>query len=183
MPEYIDDSNGPDLVGRRIVWRMGQIAWNIVVTGRRESVSEAFHHTQLNAEQQETVRNEIIGLIKRKISDFPTQRTAIRDFSVLLVSGVPRVKVRPGDTFPKIPFPEFSEPESELKAVSDVTPDVVRALRKRLKLTQVQFGEIFGMTSKKVSAWEHGKAEPTEEQKQKIQSLLKENNEQERETC
>ena len=62
------------------------------------------------------------------------------------------------------------------------TPDVVRALRKRLKLTQVQFGEIFGMTSKKVSAWEHGKAEPTEEQKQKIQSLLKENNEQERET-
>ena len=122
-------------------------------------------------------------MIKRKISDFPTQRTAIRDFSVLLVSGVPRVKVRPGDTFPKIPFPEFSEPESEPKAVSDVTPDVVRALRKRLKLTQVQFGEIFGMTSKKVSAWEHGKAEPTEEQKQKIQSLLKENNEQERETC
>ena len=50
------------------------------------------------------------------------------------------------------------------------------------KLTQVQFGEIFGMTSKKVSAWEHGKAEPTEEQKQKIQSLLKESNEQERET-
>lgn len=183
MPEYIDDSNGPDLVGRRIVWRMGQIAWNIVVTGHRESVSEAFQHTQLNAEQQETVRNEIIGLIKRKISDFPTQRTAIRDFSVLLVSGVPRVKVRPGDTFPKIPFPEFSELESKPKAVSDVTPDVVRALRKRLKLTQVQFGEIFGMTSKKVSAWEHGKAEPTEEQKQKIQSLLKENNEQERETC
>ena len=206
MPEYIDDSNGPDLVGRRIVWRMGQIAWNIVVTGRRESVSEAFQHTQLNAEQQETVRNEIIGLIKRKISDFPTQRTAIRDFSVLLVSGVPRVKVRPGDTFPKIPFPEFSEPESEPEAVSDITPDVVRALRKSLKLTQIQFGEIFGitskkvsawehgkaepteeqifgMTSKKVSAWEHGKAEPTEEQKQKIQSLLKENNEQERETC
>ena len=183
MPEYIDDSNGPDLVGRRIVWRMGQIAWNIVVAGRRESISEAFQRTQLDVKQQKTVRNEIIGLIKRKISDFPTQRTAIRDFSVLLVSGVPRVKVRPGDTFPKIPFPEFSEPESEPKAVSDVTPDVVRALRKRLKLTQVQFGEIFGMTSKKVSAWEHGKAEPTEEQKQKIQSLLKENNEQERETC
>ena len=182
MPEYIDDSNGPDLVGRRIVWRMGQIAWNIVVTGRRESVSEAFQHTQLNAEQQETVRNEIIGLIKRKISDFPTQRTAIRDFSVLLVGGVPRVKVRPGDTFPKIPFPEFYAPQSEPEAVSDITPDVVRALRKSLKLTQIQFGEIFGITSKKVSAWEHGKAEPTEEQKQKIQSLLKENNEQERET-
>ena len=70
MPEYIDDSNGPDLVGRRIVWRMGQIAWNIVVTGRRESVSEAFQHTQLNAEQQETVRNEIIGLIKLNLRQF-----------------------------------------------------------------------------------------------------------------
>ena len=89
---------------------------------------------------------------------------------------------RPGDTFPKIPFPEFYAPQSEPEAVSDITPDVVRALRKSLKLTQIQFGEIFGITSKKVSAWEHGKAEPTEEQKQKIQSLLKENNEQERET-
>ncbi len=182
MPEYIDDSNGPDLVGRRIVWRMGQIAWNIVVTGHRESVSDAFQHTQLNAEQQETVQNEIIGLVKRKCAEFPNLRTAIRDFSVLLVCGVPRVKVRPGDTFPKIPFPEFYAPQSEPEAVSDITPDVVRALRKSLKLTQIQFGEIFGITSKKVSAWEHGKAEPTEEQKQKIQSLLKENNEQERET-
>lgn len=176
MPEYIDDSNGPDLVGRRIVWRMGQIAWNIVVTGRRESVSEAFQHTQLNAEQQETVRNEIIGLIKRKISDFPTQRTAIRDFSVLLVGGVPHIKARPGDTFPEIPFPEFGEPESEPETGSDVTPDIVRTLRKRMKLTQIQFGEIFGISSKKVSAWEHDKAAPSEEQKQKIQSLLKENN-------
>ncbi len=172
MPEYIDDSNGPDLVGRRIVWRMGQIAWNIVVTGRRESVSEAFQHTQLDAEQQETVRDEIIGLAKRKYAEFPNLRTAIRDFSVLLVGGVPHIKARPGDTFPEIPFPEFGEPETG----SDITPDVVHTLRKRMKLTQIQFGEIFGISSKKVSAWEHGRAEPSEEQKQKIQSLLKENN-------
>ena len=84
MPEYIDDSNGPDLVGRRIVWRMGQIAWNIVVTGRRESISEAFQRTQLDVEQQKTVQNEIIGLAKRKYAEFPNLRTAIRDFSVLL---------------------------------------------------------------------------------------------------
>ena len=81
MPEYIDDSNGPDLVGRRIVWRMGQIAWNIVVTGRRESVSEAFQHTQLNAEQQETVRNEIIGLIKRK---FQTSQLSVQPSGIFL---------------------------------------------------------------------------------------------------
>ena len=113
---------------------------------------------------------------KRKYAEFPNLRTAIRDFSVLLVGGVPHIKARPGDTFPEIPFPEFGEPESEPETGSDVTPDIVRTLRKRMKLTQIQFGEIFGMTSKKVSAWEHGKAEPTEEQKQKIQSLLKENN-------
>ena len=92
MPEYIDDSNGPDLVGRRIVWRMGQIAWNIVVTGRRESISEAFQRTQLDVEQQKTVQNEIIGLAKRKYAEFPNLRTAIRDFSVLLVGGVPHIK-------------------------------------------------------------------------------------------
>ena len=176
MPEYIDDSNGPDLVGRRIVWRMGQIAWNIVVTGRRESISEAFQRTQLDVEQQKTVQNEIIGLAKRKYAEFPNLRTAIRDFSVLLVGGVPHIKARPGDTFPEIPFPEFGEPESEPETGSDVTPDIVRTLRKRMKLTQIQFGEIFGISSKKVSAWEHDKAAPSEEQKQKIQSLLKENN-------
>ena len=77
---------------------------------------------------------------------------------------------------PEIPFPEFGEPESEPETGSDVTPDVVRTLRKRMKLTQIQFGEIFGISSKKVSAWEHDKAAPSEEQKQKIQSLLKENN-------
>lgn len=176
MPEYIDDSNGPDLVGRRIVWRMGQIAWNIVVTGRRESISEAFQRTQLDVEQQKTVQNEIIGLAKRKYAEFPNLRTAIRDFSVLLVGGVPHIKARPGDTFPEIPFPEFGEPESEPETSSDVTPDIVRTLRKRMKLTQIQFGEIFGISSKKVSAWEHDKAAPSEEQKQKIQSLLKENN-------
>ena len=176
MPEYIDDPNGPDLVGRRIVWRMGQIAWNIVVTGRRESISEAFQRTQLDVEQQKTVQNEIIGLAKRKYAEFPNLCTAIRDFSVLLVGGVPHIKARPGDTFPEIPFPEFGEPESEPETGSDVTPDVVRTLRKRMKLTQIQFGEIFGISSKKVSAWEHDKAKPSEEQKKKIQSLLKENN-------
>ena len=30
LPEYIDDSNGLDLIGRRIVYQMGMIAWNIV---------------------------------------------------------------------------------------------------------------------------------------------------------
>ena len=36
LPEYVDDSRGIDLVGRNILWRMGMVAWNIAVTGRRE---------------------------------------------------------------------------------------------------------------------------------------------------
>ena len=34
LPEYVDDSKGPDLVGRNIIWRMGMVAWNLAVTGR-----------------------------------------------------------------------------------------------------------------------------------------------------
>lgn len=36
LPEYVDDSNGVDLVGRGILWQIGMIAWNIAVTGRKE---------------------------------------------------------------------------------------------------------------------------------------------------
>lgn len=175
LPEYIDDSNGPDLVGRRIVWRMGQIAWNIAVTGRGE-LAEVFHHTQLDAGQQETVQNEITGLVRRKNAEFPNQRTAIQAFSILLSGGIPRVKVRPGDMFPPLPLSVFDERRNEPEPPLAVTSDVILSLRKRLKLTQIQFGGIFGISSKKVSAWEHGKAEPSEEQKRKIQSLLKETN-------
>ena len=123
MPEYIDDSNGPDLVGRRIVWRMGQIAWNIVVTGRRESISEAFQRTQLDVEQQKTVQNEIIGLAKRKYAEFPNLRTAIRDFSVLLVGGVPHIKVFPTSKhvraihFRKYRFPSLASLKASLRRV------------------------------------------------------------------
>ena len=178
MPEYIDDSNGPDLIGRRIVWRLGQIAWNIVVTGRRELASETFQHTRLNAEQQVSVRHEIAGLVRRKCAEFPNLRTAIRDFSVLLVGGKPHVKARPGDTFPPLPFPVLDEP-CNVQTTLLATPQNILSLRRKMKLTQIQFGKIFGVSPKKVSAWEHGKAEPTKDQQQKIQSLLKESDKQE----
>jgi len=52
IPEYIDDSAGIDLVGRKIVYQMGFIAWNIAVTGRGELAAGAFQATRLDAEQQ-----------------------------------------------------------------------------------------------------------------------------------
>ena len=38
----------------------------------------------------------------------------------------------------------------------------IAALRKEMKLTQVKFAELFGVTARKVSEWEHGKSIPGE---------------------
>ena len=100
LPEYIDDSHGPDLTGRNIVWQMGMIAWNIHVTGRQELADWAFAGSKLDAEQQAMVRKEIAGLVQRKIELYPRQRTAIRDVSVTLANGSPKMKARPGGHFP-----------------------------------------------------------------------------------
>ena len=169
LPEYIDDSSGPDLTGRSIVWQMGMIAWNIHVTGRQELADCAFAGSNLDAEQQKMVRKEIAGLVQRKIELYPRQMTAIRDISATLVNGSPRAKARPGDTFSELPPMSASEPEKPFSAEN------IAALRKEMKLTQVKFGEIFGVSTRKVSEWEHGKSQPSAEQSEKMNSLNKEN--------
>ena len=174
LSEYIDDSTGPDLIGRRIAWQLGRIAWNIAVTGCRDLASEALHSTRLDAEQQMMVQDEIIGLIQRKYTEFSNFRTAIRDFTVLLVDGVPSVKVRPGDTFPAMPqLPTSNERRLHAGSASGVTSESISSLRKSLKLSQIRFGELVGVSSRKVSAWEHGKAIPTAEQKDKICNIAR----------
>ena len=165
LPEYIDDSNGPDLTGRSIVWQMGMIAWNIHVTGRQELADCAFAGSNLDAEQQNMVRKEIAGLVQRKIELYPRQRSAIRDIAVTLVNGSPRAKARQGDTFPELPPMPASTPKKSL------TSKDIAVLRKAMKLTQAKFAELFGVTSRKVSEWEHGKSQPTAEQYEKINSL------------
>ena len=169
LPEYIDDSNGPDLTGRNIVWQMGMIAWNIHVTGRQELADCAFAGSNLDAEQQDMVRKEITGLVQRKIELYPRQRTAIRDIAVTLVNGSLRAKARPGDTFPELPPMPASAPKKPL------TAEDIAALRKAMKLTQAKFAELFGITARKVSEWEHGKSQPTTEQYKKMNSINKEN--------
>ena len=154
LPEYIDDSRGPDLTGRSIVWQMGMIAWNIHVTGRQELAECAFVGSKLDEEQQEMVQKEIAGLVQRKIELYPRQMTAIRDVSATLVNGSPRAKARPGDTFPELP------PVSANKPKKPLTAEGIAALRKELKLTQVKFGELLGVSARKVSEWEHGKTSP-----------------------
>ena len=167
LPEYIDDSNGPDLTGRNIVWQMGMIAWNIHVTGRKELADCAFAGSKLDAEQQKMVQDEIAGLVQRKIELYPRQMTAIRDVTATLINGSPRAKARPGDTFPELPKKPVSEPEKP------ITAEDIAALRKKMKLTQVKFGEIFGVSARKVSEWEHGKSFPDASLQNKISDLRK----------
>ena len=170
LPEYIDDSNGPDLTGRNIVWQMGMIAWNIHVTGRKELADCAFAGSKLDAEQQKMVQDEIAGLVQRKIELYPRQRTAIRDVAAMLVNGSPRAKARPGDTFPELPANPASEPEKP------ITAEDIAALRKVLKITQVKFAEVFGVSARKVSEWEHGKTVPAEYYVSILNKLSKQSN-------
>lgn len=109
LPEYIDDSNGLYLIGRRIVYQMGMIAWNIAVTGRREQADTAFENSNLDEEQRTMVRNEIHTLVKKKYADFSDYHTAIRAISVSMSNGKSSLKVQIGDTFPSLPTPVSEE--------------------------------------------------------------------------
>lgn len=155
LPEYVDDSKGPDLVGRNIIWRLGMVAWNIAVTGRKEIDDSSVDEMRVDAESKKIVRDEINGLVRRKYEKFPELRTAITDVSVLLVAGQARLKVSLGDTFPALPIPDFNDKPEPL------TPDQILTKRKGLGLSQAKFAAALGVSVKKVSAWEHGKATPT----------------------
>ena len=165
LPEYVDDSKGIDLVGRNILWRMGMVAWNIAVTGRKEIDDSSVDEMRVDAESKKIVRDEINGLVRRKYEEFPELRTAIKDVSTLLVAGQVRLKVSLGDTFPAMPIPDFSDKPEPL------SPDQILTKRKGLGLSQVKFAAALGVSVKKVSAWEHGKAVPSEAEAEKINAV------------
>jgi len=165
MPEYADDSRGPDLVGRGVLWRMGVTAWNIAVTGRREIDETSIRKMNLDEESRNMVRNEINGLIRRKYAEYPDLRTSVVGTRFVVVSGVPRLKVSLGETFPKFPIPDFDDVPQTL------TPEEILAKRKAAGLSQVKFAAELGVSVKKVSAWEHGKAVPDEAEMEKIRRI------------
>ena len=105
LPEYVDDSKEPNLVGRNILWRMGMVAWNIAVTGRKGIDDSSVDEKRADAESKKVIRDEINGLVRKKYEKFPELRTAITDVSTLLVAGQARLKVSLGDTFPAMPIP------------------------------------------------------------------------------
>ena len=165
LPEYVDDSQGPDLVGRDILWRMGMVAWNIAVSGRKEIDDSSVGQMKLDAESQKMVRDEINGLVRKKYEKYPELRTAISDVAAVAVAGGAKLKVSLGDTFPAMPIPDLSDkPEPP-------TPEQILTKRKGLGLSQVKFAAALGVSVKKVSAWEHGKAVPSETEIGKLVKL------------
>ena len=165
LPEYVDDSKGTDLVGRDILWRMGMVAWNIAVSGRKEIDDSSVGQTKLDAESQKMVRDEINGLVRKKYEKYPELRTAISDVAAVAVAGGAKLKVSLGDTFPAMPIPDLSDkPEPP-------TPEQILTKRKGLGLSQVKFAAALGVSVKKVSAWEHGKAVPSETEIGKLVKL------------
>lgn len=168
LPEYVDDSKGTDLVGRDILWRMGMIAWNIAVSGRKEIDNSSVGQMKLDAESQKMVRDEINGLVRKKYEKYPELRTAISDVAAVAVAGGAKLKVSLGDTFPAMPIPDLSEKPEPL------TPNQLLTKRKELKLSQVKFAAALGVSVKKVSAWEHGKDTPTPEERAKIDMIRRE---------
>ena len=67
-----------------------------------------------------------------------------------------------------MPMPDFDD------APEIFSPEQILAKRKELGLTQAKFAASLGVSVKKVSAWEHGKAAPTEAELEKINSFTPE---------
>ena len=168
LPEYVDDSKETDLVGRDILWRMGMVAWNIAVSGRKEIDDSSVDAMKLDAESRMLVRAEINGLVRKKYEKYPELRTAIKDVAAVAVAGGVKLKVTLGDTFPAMPLPDFSDRTAPL------TPEQILTKRKGLGLSQVKFATLLGVSVRKVAAWEHGKAAPTEAELEKIALLSSE---------
>jgi len=166
LTEYVDDSKGPDLVGRNILWRMGMVAWNIAVTGRKEIDDSSVDEMRVDAESKKIVRDEINGLVRRKYEKYPELRTAITDVAAVAVAGGAKLKVSLGDTFPAMPIPDFNDRTVPL------TPEQILTKRKGLKLSQVKFAAALGVPVKKVAAWEHGKSVPDEVKTMKIRNMV-----------
>ena len=165
LPEYVDDSKGFDLAGRVSLWRLGMTAWNIAVSGRKEIEKSSIDAMRLDEKSRKTLRDEINGFVRRKYEKYPGLRTQVSNVAGLFISGEARLKVTLGDTFPPMPIPDFDDKPETL------TPEQILAKRKELGLSQLKFAAALGVSVKKVSAWEHGKAVPDDDTLEKIQQL------------
>ena len=166
--QYIDPEKTPDVTGWLVLWRIGRIAWNLTLTGRRDISQADLDKTDLDADNKEILAENISKLIRRKYELYPQIRIKVEKISVVLDWGKPKLKVSLGETYKEIPIPKYEDEKPQ-----PLTPEAILEIRKKAGLSQVKFAAALGVSEKKVSAWEHGKAVPDEAETEKIRGMGK----------
>ena len=164
--QYVDPEKTPDVTGWLVLWRIGRIAWNLTLTGRRDISQTDLDKTDLDADNKEILAENISLLIRRKYELYPQIRIKVEKISVVLDWGKPKLKVSLGETYKEIPIPKYEDEKPQ-----QLTPEAILEIRKKTGLSQVKFAEALGVSVKKVSAWEHGKAVPDEAETEKIRGM------------
>lgn len=164
--QYIDPEKTPDVNGWLVLWRIGRIAWNLTLTGRRDISQTDLDKTDLDADNKEILAENISLLIRRKYELYPQIRIKVEKISVVLDWGKPKLKVSLGETYKEIPIPKYEDEKPQ-----PLTPESILEIRKKAGLSQVKFAATLGVSVKKVSAWEHGKAMPDEAEMEKIRGI------------
>ena len=72
--QYIDPEKTPDVNGWLVLWRIGRIAWNLTLTGRRDISQTDLDKTDLDADNKEILAENISLLIRRKYELYPQIR-------------------------------------------------------------------------------------------------------------
>ena len=166
--QYIDPEKTPDVTGWLVLWRIGRIAWNLTLTGRRDVSQTELDSTELDADNKELLAENISKVIRRKYELYPKIRIKVEKISVVLDWGKPKLKVSLGETYKEIPIPKYEDEKPQ-----PLTPEAILDIRKKAGLSQVKFAAALGVSVKKVSAWEHGKAVPNEGETEKIRGIVK----------
>ena len=164
--QYIDPEKTPDVTCWLVLWRIGRIAWNLTLTGRRDISQTDLDKTDLDADNKEILAENISLLIRRKYELYPQIRIKVEKISVVLDWGKPKLKVSLGETYKEIPIPKYEDEKPQ-----PLTPEAILEIRKKTGLSQVKFAAALGVSVKKVSAWEHGKAVPDEAETEKIRGM------------
>lgn len=166
--QYIDPEKTPDVNGWLVLWRVGGIAWNLTLTGRRDISQADLDKTGLDADNKEILAENISKLIRRKYELYPQIRIKVEKTSVVLDLGKPKLKVSLGETYKEIPIPKYEDEKPQ-----PLTAEALLDIRKKAGLSQAKFAAALGVSVKKVSAWEHGKAVPDEAETEKIRRMGK----------
>ncbi len=164
--QYIDPEKTPDVTGWLVLWRIGRIAWNLTLTGRRDVSQTELDSTELDADNKELLAENISKVIRRKYELYPKIRIKVEKISVVLDWGKPKLKVSLGETYKEIPIPKYEDEKPQ-----PLTAEAILEIRKKAGLSQVKFAAALGVSVKKVSAWEHGKVVPDEAETEKIRGM------------